>query len=799
MKNTIFAFIAILLCFTANSQLITPFSPVISVTQKGDITFAANAITTCTGTGTACTNGRIQIPSAGNTNNQTTGITIGYIDIDGSTGIGAQTFSSSSSTLNIGGASGCGVIYAYLTWGGFVATTTTNYSKKDSIYFQLPGGTTYNKLKADLLVETTVPYNRTYHCYKDVTALVKAGGAGSYTAANIVAATGGNNQFAGWTLVVLYSDPSKALKNLTIFRGLAGVSTGTGAVQFNISGFFTPPSPAPVNVKMGVITFDGDRALVGDTMKFNGVPVSNTKNLQNDIFNSSITNEDAEYARNPSYTNTLGYDADIFTLANNTYTYLGNNASSANIRLSTGGETYLTDIITTAIDVYEPEIRFEKSFVNLNGNDPAQLGDIIEYTLKVRNQGSDPADTLTVTDSLYGALNYIPGSMEILNGPNSGVKTDAIGDDQMEFITAGNLIKARLGVNANSTQGGKITNVGIDSVTTIRFRASITNDCTIFRCTDSVYNMAYATYYGQTAIQKRNTFSSATGIDAGTGCPISGPTGIKVAVPVCTPPADTTFSNCTPYNFNNLIAARPGYTTFLNSIFAPVTQATATGTYYAVKSIYPASYYLVPCNDTIQINFTSTGACILPVKLQEFTVSYNKPSVNVIWVTAQEINNHHFELERSIDGIHFEKIAEIAGAINSSTKKTYSYTDNKFPKFSKLYYRLSEVDLDGIKTISGIRSVVITENLNQVFVIEKIVPNPAKNITNLRIASLEDKVVKIRISDAVGKTVIFTSYNLVRGENRISIDVSRLSQGVYYLEVIDQATGFRSTEKLLRD
>jgi large repetitive protein len=194
-----------LLLFTSGilrAQLITPFSPVISVTQKGDITFASNSITTCTGTGTACTNGRIEVPPAGTTHNQTTGITIGYIDNDGSTGIGAQTFSSSSSTLNMGGVQGCGVIYAYLVWGGFITTGTANYAKRDSVYLQAPGASAYTMLKADLRIDNTAPYNATYHCYKDVTPLVKAAGPGVYTAANIVASTGANNRFAGWTLVV---------------------------------------------------------------------------------------------------------------------------------------------------------------------------------------------------------------------------------------------------------------------------------------------------------------------------------------------------------------------------------------------------------------------------------------------------------------------------------------------------------------------------------------------------------------------------------------------------------------------
>lgn len=790
-------------CYASTAQIITAFSPLKTVTQKGDITFASNAITQCTGVGAACTNGRAEIPSAGTTHNQTTGITIGYIDIDGSTGIGAQTFSSSNANLDMGGVLGCGIIYAYLSWEAFVSTGTTNYSKRDSIYLQVPGSAVYNKLKADNFVDNTSPYANTYHCYKDVTNLVKAAGPGIYTAANIVAATGGTNQFGGWSLVVLYSDPLKPLRNLTIFKGLAGVSTATGAVQFGISGFFTPPSPAPVNVRLGVIALDGDRALsgtggTGDSLKFNGIAVSNGKNPLNDIFNSTITNNNTEITRNPSFTNTLGYDADIIDLANGTKTFLGNSASNATIRLSTGNETYLVDIVTTVIDVFEPQMAFEKTFVNLNANTPAQLGDVIEFTLKVRNQGSDPADSLVVIDSLYGALNYVPNSFQIVSGPNAGTKTDAIGDDQMDFTATGNFITARLGLLASGTKGGKLNHFGPDSVTVFKFQAKITNDCTIFRCMDSIYNVAGAVYYGQTAIQKRSTFSSPNNIDPATGCPTTGPTGLKVTVPLCAVPADTSVTNCTPYNLSLLIPKRPGYTSFINSVGTTVTQATATGTYFAVRTIYPSSNANRLCTDTVQINFTANGStCVLPIKLLAFDVTYTKPSIQINWSTVQEINNNHFELERSVDGITFEKIATIMGSNFSSTQKNYGFTDVSFPKINKIYYRLIQVDNDGTAAFSTIKIVLLKEYKTQTFSVDNIAPNPTTNFTTVSISSFSNKKISISITNAVGKTIKQQNAMLRLGKNNITLDFNNQAAGLYFVNINDEVTGTNAVHKIL--
>jgi uncharacterized repeat protein (TIGR01451 family) len=797
--------LSLLFFINANAQLITSFSSVKTVTQKGDITFAANAITTCTGVGATCTSGKAELPPAGVTNNQSGGITIGYIDIDGTTGIGAQTFSSSNATLDMGGIGGCGVIFAYLSWGGFLATGTTDYAKRDSIYLQVPAGSIYNKLKADVFVDNTAPYNRTYHCYKDVTALVKAAGPGIYTAANVVAATGGANQFAGWTLIVIYADNSKPLRNLTIFKGLAGVS-GTSAVQFPISGFFTPPTPAPVNVKLGFVAFDGDRAvpnatgsgLPGDSLKFNGIAVSSTKNPQDDIFNSTITNNNAEITRNPIYTNTLGYDADIISLQNSTYTYLANSASSATLRMSSGGETILVDIVTTAIDVFEPEIRLEKSYNNLTRSNalPALPGDIIEFTIKASNQGSDPADNLLVTDSLYGAGIYVPNSMQIITGANAGAKTDAVGDDQMEYNSATNVVNARLGIGANGIAGGKLKNVGaVDSVTTFKFQVQISNDCEIFKCKDSLINMAFGTYKGQTSLGVRTLYSAASGIDAN-GCPLAGPVAVKIDVnPTCPPYADTSISACAPYNLSNILPKRPGFSSFFNSAGMPVTQATTTGIYYAVRTIYPGFTWLPACKDSIIINFTT---CILPINLLLFNAKYTNNLVHINWTTTQEINNHHFDIERSINGIKFEKIAEVSGTLNSNSIKYYNAVDDNFPQLNTLYYRLKQVDINGQRSLSNIITVNLPKEILKSISIESVVPNPVLDMATVNIFSIVQNNATINIYDVTGKLIYTLTKKITIGRNELEIDFKTYKSALYFIEIIDNSNAYKTIKKIIR-
>lgn len=84
----------------------------------------------------------------------------------------------------------------------------------------------------------------------------------------------------------------------------------------------------------------------------------------------------------------------------------------------------------------------------------------------------------------------------------------------------------------------------------------------------------------------------------------------------------------------------------------------------------------------------------LPIELVDFD-GYDEDDVNKIyWVTASEINNDYFTLEKSEDGIHWTTLTTVKGAGNTSTPSLYEYTDED-PYISYTYYRLSQTDFDG--------------------------------------------------------------------------------------------------------
>lgn len=104
------------------------------------------------------------------------------------------------------------------------------------------------------------------------------------------------------------------------------------------------------------------------------------------------------------------------------------------------------------------------------------------------------------------------------------------------------------------------------------------------------------------------------------------------------------------------------------------------------------------------IDVCYTVNCALPIELVSFDGMYANGSNLIKWVTASELNNDYFVLEKSTDGFEWSGLARIDGAGTSMNYRAYSYTDGDVKEIS--YYRLAQVDYDGSTEISNIISVI---------------------------------------------------------------------------------------------
>jgi hypothetical protein len=170
----------------------------------------------------------------------------------------------------------------------------------------------------------------------------------------------------------------------------------------------------------------------------------------------------------------------------------------------------------------------------------------------------------------------------------------------------------------------------------------------------------------------------------------------------------------------------------------------------------------------------------LPVTLLSFTGTESDHYNQLAWITANEINNAGFELQRSIDGATFTKLAFIAtkaAAGNSTALLGYSYQDVK-PFAGNNYYRLKQVDRNGNGVYSSI--VLLVRNV-ATYTINKIYPNPAASRLNVSIASPYAVTIEMIVTDITGKPLLRFSRSMPAGTTIQNIDVSGLAAGTYIL------------------
>ncbi|MFM1915167.1 MAG: hypothetical protein RLZZ531_836, partial [Bacteroidota bacterium] len=534
----VLAFFGGLFLFDAYAQVVSPFAIRNQIQQKGGIRFVSNVSVTCNSS-TNCTTAQNQVPPSGTGQNNS--FTMGYVDVDGD----PTTFMSSSDSLNL---SNCSEItWAGLYWGGKITTSTSNYANRSQIKIKVGNGS-YQQLSADQTLNNTTGAV-TYFCFKEITSIVQSAGIKArFTIADQINQTNSTNLFGGWTIVVVYKNTAESYKNLTVFDGLANVSQGTASntVTIPISGFLTPLSGG-VNFELGVIAYDGDRSQTGDQLLFNGVgsnyvQVSDGLHTATDMFNSTIAyNGVITPFRNPSYNNTLGYDATVYIPNNTAQNYLNNGASSANIRVTTSSETILTRVITSAIDIYEPDLRATVYVNDLNGG-VVSPGDILEYTVIGKNIGSDISLNTFITDTLDIRTAYVPNSISFLNGPFAGPKTDMANDDQAEYNAVSRVVKTRVGTGANALIGGQMVNspTGLDS-TAIRFQVQVSSDCLILSCDSTLENKAYIFGTGNLSGNAVTNNGTSDVYDA-FGCPTSSNNEVTISTANC-PPVDFTVND----------------------------------------------------------------------------------------------------------------------------------------------------------------------------------------------------------------------------------------------------------------
>jgi uncharacterized repeat protein (TIGR01451 family)/MYXO-CTERM domain-containing protein len=371
---------------------------------------------------------------------------------------------------------GATVTHAYLYWGA----RRTGSAADQTVTFERPEQFSQSVAAISTYISPQPANDVVYQSVADVTGLVAANGRGPYRVSGLdvrpFPAASEDVLFAGWSLVVLYALESEPPRNLAVFDGLDSVEAGSPSAV-SLQGFLVPN--AGFDAKLGAVVYEGDQVFNGDSLRFGqGAltdsdrlsdalnPVDNFFNGSRSLLGAAVSSTEDLPRLSGAPSTMAGLDLDVIDVTSR----MRAGQTSVNLEATSTLDIYFLGAFVTSISTFRPDfVNSRKRVVDVNGG-VLLAGEQLEYTIEIANTGNDASIRTLITDALPRGTTLVPGSIRISEGPNTGAKTEALGDDQVDYDVASRTITARLGTGASAMQGGSIA---VGGSTTLVFRVTV--------------------------------------------------------------------------------------------------------------------------------------------------------------------------------------------------------------------------------------------------------------------------------------------------------------------------------------
>ncbi len=164
----------------------------------------------------------------------------------------------------------------------------------------------------------------------------------------------------------------------------------------------------------------------------------------------------------------------------------------------------------------------------------------------------------------------------------------------------------------------------------------------------------------------------------------------------------------------------------------------------------------------------------LPLNWEQFTAQDKDLYVELNWITLNEKNCSHFNVQSSMDGINWDNLKYVTAQNNEFN----IYTEKDFTSFTgSKFYRIQQVDLDGKINYSSVQK--INRKQTETFI---LYPNPT--IDNMYIHTQTNAIVEIYSTE--GKH-LFTQ-NISPSKNQLNL--TQLIKGNYIIRIKDDYKTF---------
>ncbi|WP_028778017.1 DUF11 domain-containing protein [Shimazuella kribbensis] len=319
------------------------------------------------------------------------------------------------------------VLYAELMWGGSTNSDSENVvgSLNSAVTFTTPTG--IFTISPDPLTAREEPaaYGQVFYSRSaNVTSLVQAAGAGVYTTGGVPGTvrpkTGATNA-AGWTLAVAYKHPGLKIRNMNIYAGSQLIDRNNPPVDEILSGFMTLEA-GEIKGRVMLTAMEGDSDILGDRFEFGPDTsslsvIAGPNNSVSNFFAAQINDDDgyldtsgtAGVLNQPSGSDVFGRRSGWDITNVDVSSTLQNSQGQAVVRIATAGDTYMVSGYGVQLDANSPIVKMTKSA----DKEKAVVGEIVTYTLEVKNEGFVPATNIIFQDFLDPELEYLPDSLRV--------------------------------------------------------------------------------------------------------------------------------------------------------------------------------------------------------------------------------------------------------------------------------------------------------------------------------------------------------------------------------------------------
>jgi len=192
--------------------------------------------------------------------------------------------------------------------------------------------------------------------------------------------------------------------------------------------------------------------------------------------------------------------------------------------------------------------------------------------------------------------------------------------------------------------------------------------------------------------------------------------------------------------------------------------------------------------NNFHVSSTDAASSPLPIELISFNANLKSDVVELDWVTASELNNDFFTIERTSDIEKFENLFIIKGQGTIKSKTNYSFIDES-PLSGTSYYRLKQTDFDGKFTYSELRKIKYTISSTRL----NVYPNPVIDKTfNLELMGIQPgEVAPVRVVNLQGVSVYNASFKAdASGKIATKIELDQVPGGVYMV-IVNASSGLR--------